>query len=91
MSGLVMNDSVEALPSLRPGKLRLNELTIVFVWSASDVGPLPLPDARTAGVGEDGATDPLERLHDAVALDRLEHALGARRDQELRLGRAARP
>ena len=31
MSGLVMNDSVEALPSLRPGKFRLNELTIVFV------------------------------------------------------------
>ena len=28
-----MNDSVEALPSFRPGKFRLKELTIVFVWS----------------------------------------------------------
>ncbi len=33
ISGLVRNDSVEALPSLRPGKLRLNEETMVLVSS----------------------------------------------------------
>src|SRR5688500_14174121 len=34
ISGLVMKDRVAALPSLRPGKLRLNDDTMVFVWLA---------------------------------------------------------
>ncbi len=33
ISGLVRNESVEALPSLRPGKFRLNEETMVLVSS----------------------------------------------------------
>src|SRR6185312_8175252 len=34
----------------------------------ADVAPLPLPDAGAARVGEHGAPDLLEGLHDAVAL-----------------------
>ena len=38
ISGLVRNDSVAALPSLRPGKLRLNEETMVLRLLLADVG-----------------------------------------------------
>ena len=85
ISGLAMNDSVAALPSLRPGKLRLKEETMVLALLAADVGALPLADARAAGVGEHGAADLLEGRHDAVALDGLVDLLRARRDQERRL------
>src|SRR5207244_11043279 len=50
------------------------------------VRALPLADARPAGIGEHGAADLLEDLHDAVPLDGLVDALRARGDQERRLG-----
>ena len=77
-----MNDSVDALPSLRPGKLRLNEETMVFAsfvpTSVRFHCPMQGPHALASTV------PPIfsKVLHDAVALDRLVHALGARRDQE---------
>ena len=78
VSGEPMNDSVAALPSLRAGKLRLNDDTIVFVSPFCDVVALPLADARPARVGEHGRADRLEVGEQAVALDRRAHLLGAR-------------
>ena len=90
VSGEPMNDSVAALPSLRAGKLRLNDDTIVLRSPFCDVVALPLADARTARVGEHGRADRLEVGEQAVALDRGAHLLGARRDEQRRLHRAAR-
>ena len=85
VSGEPMNDSVAALPSLRAGKLRLNDETIVLRLARLDVVALPLPDARAARVGEHGRADRLEVGEQAVALDRGAHLLGARRDEQRRL------
>ena len=78
VSGEPMNDSVAALPSLRAGKLRLNDDTIVLRLALLDVVALPLADARAARVGEHGRADRLEVGEQAVALDRGAHLLGAR-------------
>ena len=78
VSGDVTKLSVFAEPSLRFGKLRLYELTIVFGWPVMLVRARPLADARTAGVGEHGGADRLEVGEQAVALDRRPDLLGAR-------------
>ena len=75
-----------ALPSLRPGKLRLNEETMVFTsfvpTSERFHWPMQGPHALASTV------PPIcsKVAHDAVALDGLVDALGARRDQEGGLG-----
>ena len=55
ISGEPMNDSVSALPSLRAGKLRLNDDDDRVRLALPDVVALPLADARTARVREHGA------------------------------------
>ena len=69
----------------------LREVAVVAVDDRVDlrrveVGAVPLADARPAGVGEHGRADRLEVGEQAVALDRGPHLLGARRDEQLRLG-----
>ena len=86
ISGLPMKFIVVGWPSLRRGKLRLYEVTMVLGALGGLLGPPPLADAGPAGVGEDGAVDVLERLHLAVALDGGAHLLGARSDQERHRG-----
>ena len=51
-----------------------------------EVLAVPLADARAAGVGQHGAADGLEVGEQAVPLDGGAGLLGARRDEELRLG-----
>ncbi len=89
VSGDVTNASVFALPSLRFGKLRLYELTIVFARVRVHVRALPLPDARAAHVREDSRADGLEVGEQPVALDRRPHLLGTGCDEQLCLGRQA--
>ena len=84
VSGEPMNASVFLLPSLRAGKLRLNDVTITF-GPVRRVVALPLADARTARVGEHGRADRLEVGEQPVALDRGAHLLGTGRDHERRL------
>ena len=91
VSGEPMNASVSALPSLRRGKLRLNEVTIVLRSPMLDVVALPLADARPARVGEHRRADRLEVGEQAVALDRRPHLLRTRRDEQRRAAPAARP
>ena len=50
------------------------------------LGPLPLADARSAGVGEHSCADRFEVGQEAVALDGGSDLLGARCDEELALG-----
>ena len=90
VSGEPMNDSVAALPSLRAGKLRLNDDTIVLRSPFVDVVALPLADARAARVREHRGADRLEVGEQAVALDGGAHLLRARRDQQRRLDPQAR-
>ena len=89
VSGDAMKLSVDALPSLRAGKFRLNDDTIVLTLAGLDVVALPLPDARAARVREHRRADGLEVLEVAVALDRRAHLLGARGDHAAECARAA--
>ncbi len=89
MSGDVTKASVLAEPSLRFGKLRLYEVTIVFDHVEIGVGPAPLADARTAGVGQHGRADRLEVGEQAVTLDGGARLFGAGRDHQVDLRRQA--
>ncbi len=91
VSGEPMNDSVAALPSLRAREVAVERRDDRVALALLDVVALPLPDARPARVGEHGGADRLEVVEQAVALDRGAHLLGARRDQQRRLHRAAPP
>ena len=54
--------------------------------SLSNIGPVPLSDTGSTGVGEDGSTDVLESLNDTVSLDGSSDLLGSGGDGEERLG-----
>ena len=79
-----MNDSVSALPSLRRGKLRLNELHDRVPLAGLDVVTLPLPDAGSARVGQHGRPDRLEIGEEPVPLDGGPHLLRPGGDEERR-------
>ena len=97
ISGDARKLSVLRLASLRPRKLlRLQRGTFRAnapveagddrVFLALVLAPVPLADARAAGVGEHGAADLLELRGDAVARDGRRDELGAGRDHEGRRG-----
>src|SRR5229473_223415 len=71
---------------IAPGKVAVEGGDDGVALVLAHIRALPLADTGPAGIGEHGAADLLEGLHDAVPLDGLVDALRARGDQERRLG-----
>ena len=82
ISGLAMKFIVVAWPSLRRGKLRLYEVTIVLGTPAAACARRHCPMQGPQALASTTCADVLQRLHLAVALDGGAHLLGARRDHQ---------